>query len=425
MVGKLKRGIRWLLPRDVTCRIYRWQAKRYVDNLVFNVDPQKQTLLALNHFYRADLQALANANNLYNLVVVDAPILFKGAKIHFSQPVIGIQAPYDSEPQENRMRYREECRLIFNRLQQRFHPDLIVTANDNFYWVREFILVAREYGVPTVILDKEGTSSPHAFEAEARRARELTPCTSDHVFVWSERQKTYWQKRDVEADRITVIGQPRSDLFYTEKRHDIDELFLSVKPLVTFFSYHDDAYIPEDLALKEGLNWCGMKTETHDEVYRLAQEHKDYNFVVKTHPQQPDLADLQSRYRLDNLRVIGGSALANELIQRSELIIAFQTTAVIEAMFLNKPVIYTYWDALLPRLQEDLLPFHRAKGILVARSLEEFHQICTRFLDGDRNVFGFSEDELKARERFVNEYLYRPDGHVCERFYSSIEQLVK
>jgi sialic acid synthase SpsE len=39
-----------------------------MDNLVFNVDPQKKTLPALNHFYRADLQALANANNLYNLV---------------------------------------------------------------------------------------------------------------------------------------------------------------------------------------------------------------------------------------------------------------------------------------------------------------------------------------------------------------------
>ncbi len=68
MVGKLKRVIRWFLPMNVTRRIYRRQAKRYVDNLVFNVDPQKKTLLAINHFYRADLHALANVNNLYNMV---------------------------------------------------------------------------------------------------------------------------------------------------------------------------------------------------------------------------------------------------------------------------------------------------------------------------------------------------------------------
>ncbi len=35
---------------------------------MFNVDPQKKTLLALNHFNRADLQALADANNLYKLL---------------------------------------------------------------------------------------------------------------------------------------------------------------------------------------------------------------------------------------------------------------------------------------------------------------------------------------------------------------------
>jgi CDP-glycerol glycerophosphotransferase (TagB/SpsB family) len=315
--------------------------------------------------------------------------------------------------------------MIFDRLRSRFGIDLIITPSDEFYWIREFITVAKEQGVRTVIVDKEGTKSPQYFEAQSARTRRCAPCISHHVYVWSERQRQYWDKIGVVDKNISIIGQPRSDLFYIEKKNEVDRLFSKTQPLVTFFSYEDNAYIPVDIAYREGVTWGKMKTETHDELYRLAQRYRNYNFVVKTHPQQMDLEELQAKYRLENFRVIGGSSVANELIQRSELIIAFQTTAIIEAMFLNKAIIYTYWDPLIPRFREDLLPFHKAKGILVARSLEEFRRMCQRFLGGDRSQFNFSKEELKERDRFVNEYLYRPDGHVCERFYRSVKQFVQ
>jgi len=422
---KLKTAIRRLLPRDVTRHIYRWQAKRYVDSLNASRDSTKKTLLVLNHFWEQDIRALANANTEYNLVAIDAPTLFKGAKIHFRNDVQTMNAPYASEDEENRRRWRNECRYIFDLLENRFGVNLIISPSDRFYWIREFINVAHEHRIRTVLLDKEGTLTPQYYKAESARARTNSPYISDHIYVWSERQRRFWNMAGVADEQITVIGQPRSDLFYTEKRFDVDNLVPSVKPLVTFFSYHDDAYIPIDIVQREHVTWCRMKTETHDEIYRLAREYKDYNFVVKAHPQQPDLAELQARYKLDNLRVVGGSSLGNELIQRSELIVAFQTTAVIEAMFLDKRVIYTYWDDLLPRLEDDLLPFHRARGIRVARSASELRRMCAQFLDGDDSLFRFTTEELKARDDFVNTYLFKPDGHVCERFYESIRQSVK
>jgi hypothetical protein len=147
--------------------------------------------------------------------------------------------------------------------------------------------------------------------------------------------------------------------------------------------------------------------------------------VVKAHPQQRDLAELQGRYQRDNLKVIGGAGVANELIQRSELIIAFQTTAVIEAMLLKRRVIYTAWDENYNRyLLDDLLPFHQARGIVVAQSREQFGEVCRRFFAGDYRDFEFSTEDDEARDRFVNEYLYRPDGHVCERFYAELDKFL-
>jgi hypothetical protein len=94
-------------------------------------------------------------------------------------------------------------------------------------------------------------------------------------------------------------------------------------------------------------------------------------------------------------------------------------------MFLNKKVIYTYWDPLVGRLEKDLLPFHEAAGIVVARSFEEFRDCCKRFFSGDMSLFDFDAETLKRRDDFVNEYLYRPDGQVCRRFLDSIGPFLK
>ncbi len=413
-----------MLPRRLVRRIYRRQALDYIAGLRPDYDPGKKTILAVNHLFDQDLRALADANIRYNFIILDFASLFKGGKAYFSRAVRDIRAPYDSEPQENRMRFREECRLYFDELRARFRPSLIVTANDNFSFIREFIHVAHEHGVPTVILDKEGTISPHSFDAEAKRAREFTPCISDHVFVWSRRQKGYWQKRGVPPDRITVVGQPRSDLFFTTRDDDVSDLFDSRQPLVTLFSYFDTAYIPDEYVRKQRMSWARMKTETHDEFHRLAMAHPDFNFVIKCHPQQLDFRALRNRYRALNLRVIGGARVGNELIQRSELIIAFQTTVVIEAMFLDKRIIYTAWDEHYPGLANDLLPFHDAPGIVVADRLDRFGRVCRRFFSGDDRDFRFSPEEKAARDRFVDGYFYKPDGHVSERFFEAIDGLI-
>jgi len=425
MDSRIAHTVKALLPRPLLNRLYRRRAHNYIARQNPRYDPHKKTILAINHFYDQDLRALKFACVDYNFVVADGPTLARGARLFFPEDVIQLNAPYESTPNADRLAWHAECRIMFQALDEKFHISLMLLPSDTFWWVRELIAVAREHGVKTVVIDKEGIISPYDFDAAADRISRMAPFISDHIFVWSERQKRFWNKIGVPDDRITILGQPRSDLFYAEHRKDVDALFASPKPLVTFFSYMTDAYIPVEAAVTEKLTWGAMRDQTHDEVRRLAGKFPAYNFVIKTHPQQPDIDNLRVRYERTNLRVVGGSALANELIQRSELIIGFQTTAVIEAMFMGRRVIYTYWSELLPRFEKDLLPFHDAPGICTARSYDDLRRICERFFAGDTTIFDFSPDTLAARGRFVDEYLYRPDGHACRRFFEMIGRFMK
>jgi hypothetical protein len=313
---------------------------------------------------------------------------------------------------------------MFDLINERFAPSAVIFTADNFYWAREMVALAKDRGVKVLVVDKEGVITPHYFKAGAARYRTYAPFISDHIFVYSERQRAYWQEAGAAPERISVVGQLRSDLFYREQGAIVDSMFSRSQPLVTFFSYEDDAYVT---MLQKGARrtWQQMKVQTHEAVFALAGSHPDHNFVIKTHPQQSDLDYLQARYAgLPNLRVVGGSATGNELIQRSELIIAFQTTAVIEAMFMDKRVIYTAWDPNYDHFAADILPLHDAPGIQVVRTLEAFHQLCRNFFSGDRLQFSLTPEMRREREKFVDSYLYRPDGHACERFIRNLSELL-
>ncbi len=423
MLQRLKTIISRIVPWTVKRFVYRFLAVRYITSLKRPSDRTKKTLVILNHFFDQDVRALNLSNERFNLVVIDTVTLFRGAKIFFDRDIRELHSPYDHADKKFVALYRKECQLYFNHLKEQTGCDLIVTASDIFYWIREFIAIAREQSVETVVLDKEGTLSPHDFVAEAERIAKSAPFISSHIYVWSERQKEFWTRIGAKKEQISIIGQPRSDLLHKERRNEVDRYFPKKQPIITLFSYMDDAYIPVELIVAEKLTW-EMKKPTHEEIHRLASLHTEYNFVVKTHPQQPDLQQLQSEYDRENLKVIGGSAIANELLQRSELIIAFQTTAIIEGMFLGKNIIYTYWDKLIERLQGDLLPFHEAEGIRIVRSFPEFKSLCSRFLNGDRSDFEFTAKQKAERDRFVNRYLYKPDGQVCKRFFSHVEKML-
>ncbi len=393
----------------------------YLRSVQLEIDPQKPTVVVLNHFFDQDCRALRLAASDFNLVVLDAPTLMKGAHLYFITRVVELAAPYQSEKPTSRERWRKECEGIWSVIKERWNPTWIVASNDNFYWIREFIPVAQSHGCKIAVLDKEGTISPHSWHFEVERARAFAPSISDLVCVWSQRQAEFWRRIGVPSERITIVGQPRSDLWYSQLTNEVDQYFEKAQPLVTLFSYDDNAYIPMERYLVDGMTWRQMKTETHELIASMATLHPEINFVIKTHPQQTDRVELAMQYDKPNLKVISGSSCANELIQRSICIVAFQTTAVIEAMALGRPTIYTNWDEHIPMLRDEILPLADAPGIITARSVSECKAALERAIADQHLVVG-NDSERIARQAYVDEYFFQPDGHASERFYQALRE---
>ncbi len=420
----VKRVARPLIPTPVEFAVRERLAQEYLKTVSIPIDRSRPTIVAINHFWDQDLEAIRRANREYNVVALDATRLFRHAAVIYSEPVRLLKDAYESSPRSVRSQYRESCHRLWSQIRSRFGCDLVLVPNDNYFWIREFLDVARDEHVPIVMWHKEGTLSPFGYTFEAHRSRTLAPCQADYVLVWSDRHREFWRTAGVPADRIRIVGQPRSDLLYdTAYRVDWSRLFPTEQPLVTLLSYFDDAYIPPEF-VQQGMSWRQMKTESHDLLARAAELFPEWNFVIKTHPQQRDTASLERRYHASNLRVVGGAQLGTALIKASSLVIAFQTTALIEAVCLGKRVIYTNWDPHLETLRDHLLPFEQGSGYRIIDSAQEYHTTLHRFLSGDLNAVPAPPTDDTKRQELVSAYLHQPDGQVAARFFDIVDEVL-
>ncbi len=384
-------------------------------------------MLIINHHFDQDIEALlTSCADAFQFLIADCMPLFGEALLHFESMAEqdGI-VPYGDLDVNALLAYRRVCGRLFADLQRIFPFDLIMMPSDSFWWIREFLMVAGERGVPRVVLDKEGTISPYSYHVHAAQIRTKFPFISDELLVWSERQRQFWIRAGAPEGRIAIVGQPRSDFFFNRARW-ISKGALGLEAarrMVLFFTFDVDAYIniyPAEEVQREGLTWEPLRDEAHQVLVAFARTHPDLDIVVKAHPQQADIAAVREAFagaKLGNIKVMDGAGISNHLIVNADLIVGFQTTALIEAMLTDKPVIYTQWGPTEAKLRHDLIPFDACDGLEHARSAEHLVQLLEAWSAG-RPIRGAPA----ARRKFTDEYLHA-DGMVANRLKQALMRI--
>lgn len=269
-------------------------------------------------------------------------------------------------------------------------------------------------------------------EAESARLAKKYPFISDHMTVNSLRQKQFWMRAGAKEEMITVTGQPRFDFYKQPERwkkwQDFNIPINTDKQTVLFFSYDVDAYIHPDYPT-QGLSWLDLRNETEEILIKLANSGK-INVLIKPHPQQnpvdvkrisDKLARQGKRSWGKNLFMIGGAFDTRQLIVNSDIIVGFQTTALIEAICANKKVIYTFWGQVAEQLKDLLIPFHNYPDVFnCVNSPLDLEKMVMR----EEIAAKDGENEIN-RQTFINEHLGKIDGQSAIRVLSVVDDFVK
>jgi CDP-Glycerol:Poly(glycerophosphate) glycerophosphotransferase len=378
-------------------------------------------LLCVDHYFAQDIEAIqASVPAGSRCWSIGWEHFYVIARRFFPEEVFtGIEAYFRPEHAAARDRYANAVSRELERLHRIYRFDALLAPSDTFFWIRAPAQWCREHGIPFVVLQKEATIPPGWMEGPAREWGEISPFIGDLMLVSSDHHRQFWINAGVSADTVVVTGQPRFDLYARpERRRTWRELGIAEpsRPAVLFLTYDASAYLP--LIDRTGLApWLQMRTETEQALLELARAG-EVEVLVKPHPQpaEDQTAHLRELAREPGVRILDPRGDVRYSILNADVVVGFQSTALLEALAAGRPTIYTWWTEQVEHAA-GLIPFHeQPEAISVARSPEELQQAV-------RSAVEAAPAGSDAARELVELYLGRVDGHAAERCLAEIVRI--
>jgi hypothetical protein len=380
-------------------------------------------LLVLDHFFAQDIESLRKAAGAHvDLHVVDYD-LFRSEALRIFPP--DVAGPLEAFARPEYAEYRNRFETTFGELLEDLFTgrpfDAFVAPSDVFFYLRPAARACHRLGIPFFVAQKETTISELTMTADAERVRAFAPPIADHMTVCSERHREFQLRAGAVPDRVTVTGQPRFDFYARPEewptRND------DGRPVVLFFSYLVDAYHPAEGSGRKV--WADLHHRTELGLWELARS--GWRVLVKPHPQQnfrsertriaKEVGELLDR----DVFLVRAEEDARRLIVTSDVVVGFQSTALLEGMLVGRPVVYTGWDIESSRLSAELIPFPEwADVIRVVTRPEELAETIVAAVER-----GEPDEKRARREGIVTEYLGPFDGRASRRTLEEIQTCVE
>ena len=393
-------------------------------------------ILIINHHFNQDIDALQfSIGDSFELKVISADMFSVPARKHFPPEFFsGDLSEYHKEQyDESRKQWANIARKILYDIYMLYSFDAIVSPSDTFYYIRDVIQASREMGIPFVVLQKEHYMSPKSLSEHSMLIKQYVPFISDYMTVCSRMSKHFWELAGTPPKQIAVIGQPRFD-FYKQPERWLNWLDLGLSlnnnlPTILFFSYDLGAYF-EEFMITGTKPWLQLREETENILFDYVKKGK-INLIIKPHPQQDpnDIEYVKNRViqSCDNLYgkrilLLEGSFDTRQLIVNADIVVSFQTTALLEAIAVNKKVIYTFWTEKVKEVEPLLLPYHKYPEFIdCAFDSNSFREIL------DKHTINYKTENSLAtvkQNKLIDLYLGPIDGFSSKRFFDIIGQLI-
>lgn len=381
-------------------------------------DPNKPALLVLNHFFDQEIKAMERSphwSDRFELVVLDHWTFF--AKSYYYYPPDVFLARHRAEDPRHALsarRNRAHAARVLDRLGRSYRVVGVLTPSDWSFWSRDFLREARARGLGTFVLDKEGILSSAFLETEKLRVLNLYPPVAEWFYVWSDRQRRFWEGVGVSPNKIRVLGSLRTDLFVN--------LPSATSTGVLFFDFEDDAYLngltPEERQRYPG-DWRPLRESLHGILKEKIRAYPHVTFTIKCHPQQRDKEAVRASFRGvgANVRVEEGTQSVDEIVGRHSIAFGFQTTALMEVALTNRASVYCAWGPLHEQVRSRLVPLMEPGfGIHWCQSAEEFARLI------DEHVTRGRSPPKPSKERLLATFFHGADGHVAERYAEALRR---
>lgn len=329
----------------------------------------------------------------------------------------------DPQIERSKARYRDFLRRMWRHHQKISRIDAVISANFGYCFQRELAFALEACGTPFLVVQKENLN---AATEERRRVWESIyrhgrgPFGGRKIFVYNEMERDLELSSGIAGpNTVEITGMPRLDRLHRWRRQNAGTSGDSGTTKILFFSFARSDKIPFESGV--GKNWGEFCAETHRAMIDFARENPQVEVVAKTKGITRQDEELLQLLGADdapcpgNLHVVSGGD-AFSLIAESQVVVGFNTSGLLEALALGKPVIVpNFGEALDPVLRKFVIDLGEA--VEYANSPRQLKDMISQHA-GRRLVT--SERLGPHVEKILKYWVGNDDGEAGRRAYAAI-----
>lgn len=284
---------------------------------------------------------------------------------------------------------------------------VIMSANTDYWQETSMRQYCTNKNVLHYVLCRENLIIPHFRNVVITRQRESGLKFHGHVAVFSNHMKeVFIEGGSCREDQITVTGAPRTDIWQDDRPEQEKNTVL----LLSFRTSLDPS----------------MFYDAVDRFIEAARDFPDFNFVVKCKEGRGDYAWMKEK-----MKEVGAPLNVQpeqhcdlrDLMERSKVIIGFNTLALTEALLTDARLMVPAWhdtDAFRDKLMMDPSDSELQAEIGFCFSSNEFYSLLKEALRDD------VKPSREQRLTLMNRYMHYTPGETCsQRVADSVRQLIE
>jgi hypothetical protein len=321
--------------------------------------PPPHTVLALlKPGFTEDLRNSLFLDPRFRVIALDRAILNAISRAHLPQSID--DNTYRTAPPEfdaAKAALRDFWRSVWRHILAKVRIDAVATGNFGYHVEQEFTAALSEVGVPVIALHKENAKSPglQNFNEILYRDRRI-PFQGRLICTYNEIERNVQIRAGIAPpERISVTGMPRLDrIHHWRERYDGATRRTGERPKVVFFSFGGKTGAPyvsratnpngDFLAPQfSGLRFDSLASDCHSAMLEIARACPDIDVVIKSKGSRRSIKDLETALGgasglPSNFEVlVGGDPF--DLITSADALCGFNTTALLEGLAANVPVV--------------------------------------------------------------------------------------
>ena len=345
---------------------------------------------------------------------------------------------YEPEVVVMRKKFRSLMKGMIRDLLALYHFDVFILPKMNDDWMIDFVLACQELGVPMVVNDRESIITPQRQKVYPPVLKRIMPDleAADLLSLNNQPHRDFWLASGFPEERMRLTGKPETDYWFRKDlwkdAAQIHPRLASAKNIVLFYSFGLRTYMNWYYG-DEKRNWYDLAADYHDALAELLIERGEELVLIYKTGGKPSrdyfpgfddfMAKIQAAGVVDNLVELKGNVSSLDLVRFSHIVVGFQTSGLIEAMFSDTPVVYGAWGEFYEEIKDTLFPFHTTGSVRYARSPDELKGYLIQLID-DPAARGLGESELQERKRFRELYYFPLDGNSSRRVLEAAMELL-